>query len=325
MRRTTASFAAWIAAATALTGIAGCEEDFDPASQLQTLRILAVQADKPYPKPGDTVSLQMLWHDGVAPPTQPRPVQIAWLGGCFNPPGDLYYACYEQLEQKFAAIEQDPSLIDQLIGLGDTFSIEIPTDLISSRPPPEGTDPYGLTVVFFAACAGTLLPAEPGDDGLPFGCFDAAGNRLGPDDYVPGYMLLYSYEERTNENPILYGLIINGQLVDPTTEPTYPRCGDSCPDLKLSAAVDPQSAETNTGLVDSDGNPLSEQMWVEYLATGGEVESSPRLVNDATKGFNTDNGTNYTPPSEAGLEYVFAVVRDNRGGVAWVKQGIRFE
>ena len=41
-----------LAAAVATTvSLAGCEEDFDPASKLQTLRVLAVQADKPYPKP----------------------------------------------------------------------------------------------------------------------------------------------------------------------------------------------------------------------------------------------------------------------------------
>ncbi len=95
--------------------------------------------------------------------------------------------------------------------------------------------------------------------------------------------------------------------------------------MEISASVDPTSAETNTGLVDSNGNALSEQMWVEYLATAGEIDSGFKLVNDATKGFNDDNGTDYTPPSEAGLQYLYAVVHDNRGGVAWVKQSVRFE
>ena len=327
MARRVISCLGFAAAIAGTSSFVGCEEDFDPASKLNSLRVLAVKADKPYPKPGETVQLEMLWHDGKSPPDSPRPVQIVWLGGCFNPPGDLYYQCYQSLAEKFAQLEKDPSLIDQLLGFGDTFSVDIPDDLISGRPTVEGADPYGLTYVFFAACAGELKQAEPGPDGLPFGCFDAAGNRLGADDYVPGYLSLYSYDEKTNANPILYGMFINGQLIDPATEPTYPRCTDSsCPNLKLNAAVDPASAETNTGLVDSSGNALSEQMWVEYLATGGDIDRSPRLVNDATKGFNyDDNGTKYTPPSEAGRQYLFAVVRDNRGGVAWVKQPVMFE
>lgn len=317
---------AWMTLGLGAVAAGGCEEDFDPASKLNSLRVLGVQADKPYPKPGETVELQMLWHDGKSPADAPRPVEVVWISGCFNPPGDLYYQCFPQMAEKLAEIEQDPSLIDKLFGFGDTFSIEIPADIISSRPTVENAVPYGLTYIFFAACAGRLQPAEPGEDGLPFGCFDEAGNRLGPDDFVPGYLSLYSYEERTNANPILYGLVINGQLVDPNEVPTYPRCTkDACHDLELKAAVDPVSAETNTGLVDGDGNTLSEQMWVEYLATAGDVERSPRLVNDATQGFNEDNATDFEPPSDAGKQYLFAIVRDNRGGVAWVKQGVMFE
>lgn len=307
-------------------GLAGCEDDFDPASKLNTLRVLGVQADKPYPKPGETVELEMLWHDGKAPVDEPRPVQVFWIAGCFNPPGDLYFQCFPQLAAKLAEAEQNPSVIDQLIGFGDTFSVEIPEDLISGRPKVEGGEDYGLSYVFFAACAGQLAPAEPGEDGLPFGCFDPSGNRLGPDDFVPGYVSLYSFENRTNENPLLYGLEINGKLLDPAEEPTFPVCKkDACHDLTLRAVVDPASAEKNTGLVDGNGNPLSEQMWVEYLATDGKIERSPRLVNDATKGFNEDNGTSYTPPERAGKQYLYVVVRDNRGGVAWVKQPVRFE
>lgn len=304
--------------------LSGCEEDFDPASKLNTLRVLAVRASDPYPKPGDTVELTMLWHDGKAPP-ESRPVQIVWLSGCFNPAGDLYFQCYEPLGKKLAQIEQNPALIDELFGFGDTFTIEIPDDIISSRPDVEGAEAYGLTYVFFAACAGEILPAEPGEDGLPFACFDERGNRLGSEDYVPGYLSLYSYEDRSNQNPVLNGLRINGQLVDPSTVPTYPACTESsCHDLEISAAVDPASVEL-TSFTDGDGNRLSEQMWVEYLATGGDIDSSPRLVNDATKGFNEDNSTDYTPPSEPGKEFLFAVVRDNRGGVAWVEQEIVFE
>ncbi|OQB10023.1 MAG: hypothetical protein BWY17_04410 [Deltaproteobacteria bacterium ADurb.Bin207] len=306
--------------------VTGCEEGFDPPSKLNTLRVLGVQADKPYPKPGETVELRMLWHDGKSPVDAPRPVQIVWIGGCFNPAGDLYYLCYPQMAEKLSQIEKDPSLIDKLFGFGDTFSLDIPADIIANRPAVPGAEPYGLSYVFFAACAGQLAPSEPGDDGLPFGCFDETGRRLGADDFVPGYFGLYSFADRTNDNPIVVGLMINGHLIDPSQEPSFPRCTKgACHDLQLRAVVDPESAETNTGLVDSDGRVLSEQMWVEYLATAGKIERSPRLVNDASKGFNEDNGTAYEPPSEVGKQYLFAVVRDNRGGVAWVKQGVWFE
>jgi hypothetical protein len=120
--------------------------------------------------------------------------------------------------------------------------------------------------------------------------------------------------------------VINDKLLDPSVVPTFPRCKKgACADLKLRVSVDPKSVETNTGFFDAQGKPMSEQMWVEYLVTGGKISTGPRLVNDATKGFNEDNGTDFTPPDDAGKQYLFAVVRDNRGGVVWIKQGVMFE
>jgi hypothetical protein len=167
---------------------------------------------------------------------------------------------------------------------------------------------------------------EPGEDGLLIGCFDSSGGLLGAEDFVPGYLGLYSFEDRTNSNPQFDGLEIDGVLWDPAQEAVFPACRKgSCRDLKLRVVVARDSVESNTGYVDSDGKHLSEQMWVEYAATGGQIDRSPRLVNDASKGFNEDNGTAYTPPGQPGKHYVFAIVRDNRGGVAWVRQALRFE
>src|SRR6187551_2418310 len=70
----------------------GCGPDFDPPSELHSLRILAVQKDKPYAQPGETVNLQMLWQD--ASPLAGRDIQVAWSPPCFDPPADLYYACF---------------------------------------------------------------------------------------------------------------------------------------------------------------------------------------------------------------------------------------
>ena len=76
------------AALVALSAL-GCGVDFDPASKVSTLRVLAVQKDKPYARPGDSVTLQLLWHDpSFALGAEPAP-EIAWLASCENPPGDF--------------------------------------------------------------------------------------------------------------------------------------------------------------------------------------------------------------------------------------------
>jgi hypothetical protein len=315
-----------LAALAAAFSLPSCEPGFDPSSKLNTLRVLAVHADNPYPAPGSRVQLQMLWHDGKSPPDQPRNVQVLWVGGCFDPDGDLYYSCYPQMGGLLKNLPTDPSLAKYL-GVGTSFALDIPADLISRRPFRPGQQRYGLTYVFFVACAGKIVPVDvQSSDAMPFACFDAQGNKLGADDFVPGYLSLYSYEDRTNANPILLGLEINNvsypdQAPIPDTHVSGCR-PDNCPDVPVRAIVDPSSAELDPGATDPRGIPLREQMWVDYYASDGTLSKAAMLVNDATAGWNSDNGTQWTPPEPGKTAYVYTVVHDNRGGVAWMKRRV---
>ncbi|HYJ09486.1 MAG TPA: hypothetical protein VEX18_10765, partial [Polyangiaceae bacterium] len=155
-----------VLATLALASVA-CGPEFDPSNELKTLRVLGVQKDKPYAQPGDEVTLQMLWHDGRDERERDRPVERAWVGGCVNPPGDLFYGCFAQ--QGNAATGGVP------FGLGDSFKVQIPEDIISGRQGPfePGQRRYGLYIVFFALCAGTLSfdmavdPSSAGAAALP--------------------------------------------------------------------------------------------------------------------------------------------------------------
>ncbi|HEX2670712.1 MAG TPA: hypothetical protein VHM25_07570, partial [Polyangiaceae bacterium] len=53
----------------------GCGPDFDPPSELHSLRVLAVQKDVPYAQPNSDVKLQMLWQDASALAGPDRPIQ----------------------------------------------------------------------------------------------------------------------------------------------------------------------------------------------------------------------------------------------------------
>jgi hypothetical protein len=79
----------------ALGGLPSCAPEFEPASELNSLRMLAVQKDKPYARPGDEVRLQLLWHDATSEPS--REIQIQWLAGCYNPAADLFASCFSDL------------------------------------------------------------------------------------------------------------------------------------------------------------------------------------------------------------------------------------
>jgi len=73
--------------------------DFDPATLIESVRILASRSDKPYAPPGSTVHSQVLAVDGRPDASTNEPMHVYWLPFiCVNPPNDAYYACFSQFE-----------------------------------------------------------------------------------------------------------------------------------------------------------------------------------------------------------------------------------
>ena len=188
--------------------LTACEEDnFERFSNVETVRVMAVRKDPAFARPGQSVELSMLWHDGRA---AGEAVQLAWISGCVNPDGDLFYQCFAELGDALAGVG-DAS--DPRVGLGESFTLPIPSDIISSRPPPPDPNqpPYGTSFVFFAACGGTLGPAPSGD--IPIGCFNAGGVQLGADDFMIGYTTSFAYDALSNALPRVTGFRIAGREV----------------------------------------------------------------------------------------------------------------
>ncbi len=334
--------------------VPGCAAPFDPPSLVNSLRVLTVVADKPYANPGDTVSLKMSFYDGLGALEEsgPRPIQITWLGGCFNPIGDQYYGCYAplgELLQKIAEGGAPPAgLVTQGVNL-DTFELTIPDDILASRPIPETGVRYGLAYVFFTACAGTIRPVAPegsSDAGsFPLGCFDENGTRLGPESFVPGYTQVYVFEDgRQNANPTLSGLTLDGDSLpeDFAAIPTVSRCAvsaeerrvsgcgaedplTSCTTYKLDIDVPTDVAEVDPDAVSADGGTLREAVWVDYFADRGDIQTDIKLVSDAVKGYVPGHETEWIPPDEPGLVTFWAVLRDARGGSTVMQRFVRVE
>jgi hypothetical protein len=212
------SLSRWLSACVAAGALAGCGVDFDPASELSGLRVLAVKKSAPYARPGERVDLTLLWHDTDA--GRPPP-QIAWLAVCENPPADLFEACFTQVpDLTEAELAARVSLPDpEAATANDRFGFVTASDLISSRPPPAdpNTTPYGITYVFFAVCAGQLeLDAGSASpfvcyedlDGVPG--FGAADRRRDSRDFVLGYTAIFAYDELRNDNPRVTGIELAG-------------------------------------------------------------------------------------------------------------------
>lgn len=214
------------ALALSLALLLGCAPDFEPASTLNSLRVLAVQKDKPYAHPGDTVTLRMLFDD--AAPGGPRPIEVFWLGGaCEDPPGDSYTGCVELFAPKpGAAPATGPFGLPDTVkpGKGPVFTTTLSPTIISRRPPPVNPKQprYGASFVFFTACAGHLDFAPAGEfdpvnnpGSLPFACYSPSNKRLGQGDFIAGYTEIFASDTITNANPIVTGFEVDGQGVVP--------------------------------------------------------------------------------------------------------------
>jgi hypothetical protein len=336
------------------SALGGCgTKDYSSASKVRTLRVLAVQKSPAYGKPDGTVDLTMLYWDGKGDGA--RPIQSLWLGrppfACYDPPGDLYYQCFSQFGQ--ASDAGAPAAGDA--GVGDagadvidagasndgdagarpdgilppdpilTYSIPIPEkDAIVTRTQ-GGASPYGLAYVFFAVCAGQL-GLSTSAAGLPLGCFDASHNQLGAEDFVAGYSSVYVYESIVNQNPVVSGLVFDGARSGQGPVPHVPRCTENDPDncaaRDLKPIIDRASAEVDIDATGPNGEAYLEQLWVQYYATSGGFTSASKLVNDATQGWNDDHGTSWRIATVAGPARIWAVVHDNRGGVAWTEADV---
>lgn len=351
----------------AALGLLACGPELDRSSELKTLRVLGIHKSAAYAQPGEELALSMLWHDGRTreDATAPDRVSVAWFSFCFNPGADQYYGCFDSLSggqgsppggepQQLelppagsrACLPGTSTENSVCVGSGDRFSFTMPADIISSRPPPPDPSqpPYGLSFVFFTACAGELATSTPSEENpFPFVCRDADGAQLGADDFVAGYTAVYAYENLRNNTPIIEGFAVKGVSVTPDCigpdcldKPVVvsadcspdavviPVCteddDDDCPGHDIRPLVPDTSVDPDQLSADTRGRDLTEQMWINYYTDRGSVKSDARLFNDAVAGVNRNYGTEYRAPKEPGPATVWAVVHDNRGAMNWVRE-----
>ncbi len=328
-------------------------QQFDPQSKVDSVRMFTVRADKPYANPGEAVTLDALLADGRKDKTT-HPLKLYWFPlVCLNPTDDLYYACF--IPANDAGIEAGAQIIPTIdAGVGDaglggdggggrgnplaslppgvdigpflpqgtSFGFTMPKDAIVPR---QGSDPYGLTVLFNIACTGhvTLAQRNPagGPQQVPIQCTGDDGLPLPPSEYVIGISRVYSYASRTNTNPVIEKMTLDGVDVDPTQGLTVDVCtaqkSTDCKDIKIDVRVSDSSWEVDPSEVEPNGT-LHEQIWVDYYSDLGDFDNDARLLFDAKKGRTDDSAVKYHAPKDPGDGTVWAVVHDNRGGAQWI-------
>jgi hypothetical protein len=333
-------------------------EGFDPASKVDSVRLFVVRADKPYAKPGDTVTLEALFTD--ARKDRPRPAKMYWIPIlCLNPSEDLYYLCFAPPgdggrqsrdtrlvpigpladagadaggaagadagavtgNNPFASIPTGVDLAP-FLPQGNTFSFQIPGDAVKERP---GAAPYGLAIVFNILCAGRVEFAardlSGGAQQVPILCVGEDGVPLPPSDYVIGISRVYAYPDRVNTNPVIEAITFEDKDVIPALGVTVERClTEKERDCKENK-IDIRVSDSSWELNPSEvtrDGEIREQIWVDWYSDLGKFDNDARLLFEASVGRVSDSAVTFRAPKDPTDGTLWGVVHDNRGGSAWI-------
>ncbi len=305
----------------ALATLSACGEDADPGSRISTLRVMAVRADKPYAKPGDTVNLDALWWDGLDPDRTQRARSWAWAT-CVNPTGSSVVECFAKIASDAQKTGKPPQF-----ALGsdlDVFQLTVPSDVLSSLPDPAKV--YAEVGVVLIVCPGTLQLPDPQagftPGTFPIQCIDPSGRSLGLDEFEAGLKRVFVRASSTNANPKIDAITWDGAAwaasdtktvsACDTTGNRYDRC-DASLAHQVALTVTPDSLESGT---DEFGQTYDEQIVMQYYATEGIFEYDVKLAKDPQTGWVARS------KAKGSTIHMWMVARDNRGGVNWDERKI---
>jgi hypothetical protein len=305
--------------ALSLVALAGCGADFDPGSNVSSLRVLAVQADNSFAAPGETVRLQATSFDPAG-----RDIEWAWTT-CENPSATSIEGCLADITETALATGSLP-----LLGSGpgvDNVELTIAPNALDGIPVEARQN--ALTGVLSIACPGSLeldLAAAASSDAdslLPFRCTDASGARLGLHDAIVGIKRVFVRETDRNANPIIESITFDGEPwaegdikeVDScdTDDFSFDDCeGDG--DHRIAANLTTASFEVG---VDELGRDFSESLVVQHYATEGIFEYEVRVAELPETRW-------VARRSASGQELrLWFVARDDRGGVTLAERRVR--
>jgi hypothetical protein len=204
---------------TALLPMVACHGVSWPSERIvRSLRVLAVQAEPASVTPGQSSQLSLLCVDSIDSPDDNiegadagvnPDIDVAWFGACDNPPNNDPSKCLGQYAgwlDRISPVLADHSLSSTLaqFQVAQTFQYNAPENVLQNEVTVGGvTIHYGNSYVYFAACAGKLVPAAGLTDQLPVQCRDRSSNALlDQSRFVVGVTTIYAYDKILNHNPL---------------------------------------------------------------------------------------------------------------------------
>lgn len=291
----------------------GCDADFKPGYRIDSPRLLALAADHPYARPGETVALDLLV-------VGPGRASLEWAHGtCTLPADSSAVGCLSALDDGLTPFALDDGLP----------ALQVPEGLLGDLP--ESQRLSALIGVAVVGCPGSL--SEQGDTaGLPFTCRDESGRALGLSALQIGVKRVFVRAEDRNENPRIEGLRFDDGAWPADRIPRAEVCEaggydlDACPaGLRHRIRVEASAPERG---VDEFGAAFEETIIIQYYATSGLFRDAVRLGASPDNVWVAQAGAGSEPP-DAGPEgggdaLLWLLVRDDRGGVSWTRRQVTF-
>jgi len=293
----------------------GCEADFDPASRINSFRVLGQQTDLPFAKPDETVNITSLSYD-----PQGRSVTWAW-GACVNPAASTVDACLTKIATDAAAsggsgiLAQGPEL--------DHFSYTVPADALDSLP--EDAKASAMIGVVSIACPGDLS-FEQSSNSVPFSCKEKdTGRAFALDEYIVGLKRIQVRSADRNQNPQIEQVSFDGQdwpadevkqvIACDSDNNEYAPCAAN---TKHAISARPTADSVESGKTEF-GADFSEQVIIQYFATEGIFEYEVKIAGDAETHWaarKAASGKDLT---------LWMVVHDDRGGATWTERHVHVQ
>ncbi|MEL6759692.1 MAG: hypothetical protein AAFP04_04745 [Myxococcota bacterium] len=292
--------------------LAACGGSFDPYSEINGPRLLALRASPSTLAPGETTQVDALVVDTTAPRMRWRWCPL--LGGPSN---------------DFECLIDEDTLSDTLVGAGgDRVSYDLGADEVaefSHLLPGSAIDAVcqQLAAIELPNLTSTIDCTQ----GLPISVVVDAQLDGRTVVAVKEVLLLASDQAPFfgNRNPTVLGLSlrVDGNLVvlTPGSPPSL-AAGET---RDLVADIPLESSETYSGV---DG-PTRERLVMSWFTTAGELDTERETFIDGERDFEEARDVEWTapPPGDAleGTIDFYVVVRDDRGGVSWAQGAVELE
>jgi hypothetical protein len=340
-------------------GGVGCEDvSWESESLVDSLRVLGVKATPASLVPGEGTHLSILCADGRGGGTADPScnVEVAWFGDCTNPRNNDPSECLSQyadwLKPMTSSLaEADMTSYKGRFAVSPEFGFTAPTDALAGNVTVAGHPVrYGTSYVYYAVCAGRLYPAQGKADALPVSCRDRdTGKPLDQRSFVVGITTIYTYDIIRNLNPEISSVSFDGTVVPRTPCVADADCngiGECHGDHVCAPVVQPCKDDRSPGcdehvlalemtdesfyLQRFDGTTLDsveKSLWATYYVNAGATSEEDFTFGLAPSGTSRNTQKSevaswHAPSYPTNRARVWFVVRDDRGGQAWLVQPV---